>query len=194
MEELKVLISDYEGHWLYLPVLLAATCGMRRGEVCGLKWEDYSDGVLVVRRSLGESKGLFEKSTKTENIRAVPLVSLAREALDERKKEWEPYCRALGLEMGYICCHRDGSPLRPSTVSDSFRRNRFGIRFHDLRHSHATILAIRGESPEAVRQRLGHSSVQVTMDLYTHLAGAAWDPVTRWDEEWGVSHPGNDTV
>jgi len=185
MSQLKQLLEDYEGHWLYWPVLIAATAGLRRGEVCGLKWEDYTGGVLVVRRSLGESQGLFEKPTKNERVRAVPLSSFTRERLDERKVEAQEYCRRLGEPLGYICCRKDLSPLRPSTVSDSFSHNRYGVRFHDLRHSHATIMALSGESPEAVRARLGHSSVAITLDLYTHLAGSAWDSVERWDAQWG---------
>lgn len=184
MDELKVLFADFEGHWLHLPIILAATAGLRRGEVCGLKWEDYRDGVLIVRRSLGESKGLFEKSTKNERVRAIPLVALAREVIEERKAQLELYEETTGVHSDYVVCRKDGQPRRPSTLSDSFRGNRFGIRFHDLRHSHATIMALSGESPEAVRQRLGHSSVQVTLDLYTHLAGAQWDTVNRWDEQW----------
>ena len=187
MEQLKTLLSDYEGHWLYLPVLIAATAGLRRGEICGLRWEDYTGGVLVVRRSLGESQGLFEKATKNERVRAVPLSSLTRAALDAKRVEQEGYCARLGEPLGYICCRKDLRPLRPSTISDSFSHNRYGVRFHDLRHSHATIMALSGESPEAVRARLGHSSVAITLDLYTHLAGSAWDSVDRWDAQWNLA-------
>jgi len=192
MEQLKTLAVDYEGHWLYVPILLAGTAGLRRGEVCGLRWDDYAGGVVTVRRSMGESQGLFEKPTKTENVRAVPLPDLTRRALDDEKRRQDGYRDLTGITSPYVVCRRDGSPRRPSTISDSFRGNRFHIRFHDLRHSHATIMAVSGESPEAVRQRLGHSSVQVTLDLYTHLAGSAWETVDRWDAQWcreGDSNP-----
>jgi integrase len=148
--------------------------GMRRGELLGLRWEDLDLDVpqLRVAASLTAADGRLRlKGTKTRRIRTLHLdddtaALLARQP----RRSPAPY--------PVVFTRPDGSPWRPEDVSDRWRRQwpvlelPF-IRLHDLRHTHATLLLQAGVPITVVSERLGHSKVAMTLDVYAHVLPAA---------------------
>jgi integrase len=158
--------------------LLALTTGMRRGEILGLRWDDVDldRGVLSVRRSVvAAGYEVSENETKTGRARIIrlgaPTVTRLREY---RRRQLEAHL-ALGLPRPRLVVTReDGSPLHPQSLSYFFTEavQEVGvpaIRFHDTRHTHATILLAQGEPTKSVQERLGHSSATITLDVYRHV-------------------------
>ena len=88
-----------------------------------------------------------------------------------------------------VFCHPDGSPLLPSSVTHAYLRvarsvGIYGVRLHDLRHTHASLMLRQGVHPKIVSERLGHSTVGITLDLYSHVApGLQQAAALRFDEE-----------
>ena len=173
------LFTAAEGTRLYVPIVLESTLGIRRGEVLALQWSDLnlSTSIATVRRSLQETnEGLKFKSTKSGKGRPVSLLEFTVETLNQHKKEQEKERASFGADYqdnDLVCPLPDGSPWPPDSFSDQFRRFRdkcgLKIRYHDLRHSHATQLMEQGIHPKIVSERLGHSSVGITLDLYSHV-------------------------
>jgi integrase len=177
-------LTGIRDHELFPLLRLAATTGMRRGEVLGLRWRDVDlqRGVLqVVQQRVRGADALTYGPPKTSRgRRRIDLdpatVSAPRE---HRRRQLED---RLAFGPGYIdadlvFARADGSPLDPDVVSRSFERlaRRVGltpIRFHDLRHTHATLALAAGIHPKVVQERLGHSSVSITLDLYSHAVPA----------------------
>ena len=120
----------------------------------------------------------FERSGKApKSRRSVALSPVAVEALQDHSTERESVCGSLGTAISgddLVFGDVHGAPLSPSTVSHAFgdickKAGISGIRFHDLRHTHATLLMKQGTSPKVVQERLGHSSISVTLDIYSHV-------------------------
>lgn len=165
----------------YWPTLIALTTGMRRGEVLGLRWKSVDlDGAMVrVVESVEEtSKGLRFKAPKTEKTRAITLPAFAIEELRRLKKEQAEDLALLGLRQDgqtLVCGQADGRPLHPRSLTHEFTRlvrrvaGLPGVRFHDLRHSHATQMLLAGVHPKIAQERLGHSTITTTLDLYSHV-------------------------
>lgn len=170
---------------------LAAMTGMRRGEVCGLRWcdVDLDAGVVKVLRQLVtvDHALVFSEHPKTDHGRRSVEVDAETLAVLRRHRATQA-ARRLAIGPGYIdndlvFARVDGTPLHPEYVADTFRRRvlRSGlpyIRFHDLRHSHAAHLIAAGRDVLVISKRLGHHSVAFTLDKYGHLmpeagAGAA---------------------
>lgn len=185
---------------LYIPVFLAVTTGLRRGEVLGLRWSDVDleAGVLSVRQALESTKnGLAFKQPKTvKSRRRVSLLPLTVQVLREHAIEQKKARLAAGpayTDHGLVCARSDGSPVNPRQLSKDFlsliRRNKLlRVRFHDLRHSHASQLLRQGIHPKIVSERLGHSSVAITLDTYSHvLPGMQEDAALSLDEVFKVA-------
>jgi integrase len=180
-EEVQQLLKASAHHRLHIPVLLAVTTGMRRGEILGLKWSDVDleAGSVTVCRSLQEGKeGFTTKAPKTRSgRRSITLPQTAIVALKRHKAEQAARKLALGptYDIGeWVCGEEDGSPISPSVLSHGFAAVAKAaglrkVRFHDLRHTHATLLLQGGENPKVVSERLGHSQVQITLDIYSHV-------------------------
>jgi integrase len=157
---------------------LAATTGLRRGELLGLTWADVADGRLTVRRSMGRVKGngwgLGEvKSARSR--RTIPLPARARQAVETQRTRQRFAKNAAGSAWqdrdGLVFTDAVGRPLLPEYVSHRFGRDlaRTGvprIRFHDLRHSAATALLTAGVPLVVVSEWLGHSGVTITAASY----------------------------
>lgn len=174
--------------YYYSFFLAAIHTGMRSGELKGLQWGDidFQKMFAIVRRSI-DTKGRIN-GTKTNQIRKVDLSdSLLHELklLKQRRvNEWK--ARDNGTLPEWIFCTQEGTPLDTQNVknrvffrcleSAGIRR----IRFHDLRHTYASLLIQNGESMKYVQEQLGHSSIKVTMDIYAHLIpGANREAVNR---------------
>jgi integrase len=165
----------------YWPVLIALATGMRRGEVLALRWKnvDLDRGALRVVQSLEQTKkGLRFKDTKTSRARAITLPEYAIEELHRLKRQQAEKLLALGIRQTgetLTCCRFDGEPLQPRSLTHQFTKLREGInelprvRFHDTRHTHATQLLADGVHPKVAQERLGHSTITTTMDLYSHV-------------------------
>ncbi len=171
-------VSDERLEPLYV---LAITAGLREGELLGLRWEDVdmNTGMLQVRRSLSEARSgrIYEapKSGKGRNIR---LTQRALGALRKhRKQQLEERMKLAGLwqENRLVFPSRVGTPLGGRNLNRSFKRHleRAGLpqsfRFHDLRHTCATILFRQGVNPKFVQELLGHSDVSLTLNVYSHV-------------------------
>lgn len=187
--EVAHLLAAAEGHPMYLVILLAASCGLRRGEILGLKWGriDLNAQVLQVVESYTEStKGLHLAEPKTESSRrSVNFSDTVKKALLEQKaRQMEIITSAPIVDITtltdnklkdiHVCTWDDLQPLRPSYATNKFSKllkeaNLPSIRFHDLRHTHATLLLQAGAHPKVVQERLGHSNISITLDTYSHV-------------------------
>jgi integrase len=166
---------------IYWPVLLALSTGMRRGETLALRWKnvDLERGTLSVMESLEQTKtGIRFKAPKTDRRRVVTLPAFATEALRQLKREQAEELLILGVRQtgeNLVCCRADGQPLQPQSLTHQFARlmgrikDLPRVRFHDLRHSHATQLLLDGVHPKIAQERLGHASITTTLDLYSHV-------------------------
>ncbi|WP_333861556.1 tyrosine-type recombinase/integrase [Clostridium sp.] len=169
---------------IYLPVLVAFETGLRQSEITGLKWEDIdiNKKLLTVKRNYGYDalkKSLSDKKTKTKSsLRVINLFDNTIENLKKQKQQQRLNKLLYGkayIESGYICTTSNGNPINPLYISKRFaqlvkKHNFKKIRFHDLRHSHATMLLKENVHPKIVSQRLGHSSIAITLDTYTHVS------------------------
>jgi integrase len=174
------LIEAARGGRLFIPILLGVLCGLRRGEVVALRWRsiDLDQGQIAVSASTEQTDaGIREKETKSGKSRAVALPSMVVDELRQHRLRQAEQLLALGVRLDddhHVVAREDGMPLQPRTLSQAFRKliARHGlkkIRLHDLRHSHATAMLAAGVHPKIAQERLGHSSVSVTIDLYSHI-------------------------
>lgn len=176
---------------LWIPILLAVTTGMRRGEILALTWSDVDlkAGTVSVTKSLEETReGLSIKAPKTaKGRRTIPLPRLAVDALKAHKVAQAEYRLRLGdvyKDLGLVCPAPDGTLRQPDSFSQSFQifLGKTGVsrvRFHDLRHTHATQLLRQGVHPKVVAERLGHSSITLTLDTYSHVVPGLQEEAAR---------------
>lgn len=163
-------------------VYLALASGLRLGELCGLEWQDidFEAGTLTVARASQwlPGRGVFTKEPKTEESKrtiALPasVLSLLRRYKAQQNEE-RLKCGELWRGSGRILTTWNGGPVRPETVSQWFKRflQRHGlpkITFHGLRHTSASLLICDGVPLKVVSERLGHTTIRTTSDIYGHL-------------------------
>jgi integrase len=167
---------------------------MHRGELLGLRWVDIDferDELSVVRTREQTSDGLNFKEPKTDNARRrITLPPMSIEALRNhrvRQAEQRLFLGPAFEDHGLVLAREDGAPWSPNKLSAAFGKlvrsqNIPQARFHDLRHSHATQLLKQGIHPKIVSERLGHSSIAITLDLYSHvLPGMQRDAALGFD-------------
>ena len=164
------LLAAAKGTRLYVPILLAVFTGLRRGEILGLHWEDVDlqRGTLSVRWAASRlNSGTELKRPKSKaSRRTVFLPAAARIALEKE--------RVGQSEAALVVRQPDGRPLAPDAFTHAFadllcRERLPRMRFHDLRHTHVSLLIKYGVDMKAISARLGHSGIGITMDLYGHL-------------------------
>lgn len=180
-EELFKLLDHCYGKPIHIPVFLATTTGMRRGEILGLRWKDIDldDGMIYVSNNLQlVNKELKLTATKTEKSKRPVKMNKTTITYLRRQKIMQAKNRLmLGEEykdMDFVCCWDHGVPFRPDYITQTFSRiikklEITKISFHDLRHTHATLLLKEGIHPKIVSERLGHSKVSITLDTYSHV-------------------------
>jgi len=183
---------------------LALFTGMRRSELLGLCWQDvdfiYSQ--IYVNRSLHVLKGgntVFRAPKTATGRRTIALspsvVVLLREYRE--RKEVESLLLDEPVSEDDLVFNNLGKPLLPNTISHAWSKlvNCTGlkaIRFHDARHTHASIMLKQGIHPKIVQERLGHSSIQITLDTYSHVApGLQNAAANRFDDILGLKHNEN---
>lgn len=183
-DELRAFLDLAAGDRLYPAFLLAASTGMRRGEVLGLRWidVDLDAARLSVRQTLlsVDYKLSFSSPKSAKGRRSIALDKGTVAALRAWKKAQLEERFAIGSnysDNGLVFPRVDGNPLHPDLFSQSFdrlvaRADVPRIRLHDLRHTHATLALQAGVHPKVVSERLGHSTVSLTLDVYSHAVPA----------------------
>lgn len=166
---------------LYPLFALTFSTGMRRGEVLGLRWTDtdLENGVIRVQQTLlASGKHLSIGQPKTRRgRRSIALDAQTGQHLRMHRANQLERRLALGeawQETGLVFDRGDGAPLHPDAVSKSFRRCAAAaglpaIRFHDARHTAATLMLTAGINPKVVSERLGHATIAITLDTYSHV-------------------------
>ena len=165
-----------------MPILLAATTGMRRGEVPGLHWSEIrlDAGVLRVTTTLQKVRGKdasFVTPKTDRSRRTISLPKFVVERLRHHRKDQMKRRLLLGEawhDCDLVCDRGDGEHLDPDGFSHGFDRfatsaGLRSVRLHDLRHAHAATLLVVGVHPKVVSEALGHASVAFTMDTYQHV-------------------------
>lgn len=190
IEQVKVLLKAAREDWFYAMYVTALTTGLRQGELLGLQWNDIdlTRGTITVKRTLkelngklliGEPKSKSARRTVTLPIRTITVLSEYQQVQIDR-----------GLtSKGFVFTDRRGGPVRPQNMlKRSFKPLLMktglpNIRFHDLRHTHATILLQQEVNPKLVQERLGHSSISLTLDTYSHvLPNMQWGVASKLNE------------
>ncbi len=169
--ELKRFLARVTDHPLYPLWHLLAMTGLRRGEALGLRWSDVDliRKTLVVRRTV-VSIGYEVATSRPKSARGQRVVALDDETV---RVLGQHRARTGGSAEDLVFHQVNGEPLHPVTVSKTFARmvresGLTPIRLHDLRHTHATLALEAGIHPKIVSERLGHSTVAMTLDLYSH--------------------------
>ena len=203
LDELMRLFEAAQGTRMYALFVLLGTTGMRVGEALGLKWEDVdlAGRRLVVRRALQRVGGhglKFVEPKTSRSRRTVHLTELAVEALVTHRQHTDllrQMARDRWRESGLVFTSTVGDGMEAGVVNDNLRRllRKTGlpyIRVHDLRHTVATILLQGGAHPKLVQDLLGHSTVTLTLDTYSHVTPALHQEATRrLDEAITIARP-----
>ena len=165
---------------LLVPVALAVLCGLRRGEICALRWRnvDLIGGQISVVGEYRADQGRAAVQIPQERQRAHRGAICNRGRRTTRApRQARPGAPQLGIGLSdddLVIGHADGSMVSPIYISQLWARmiakTRLArLRFHDLRHAHATHLLANGVHPKVASERLGHSKVGITLDLYSHV-------------------------
>lgn len=171
MMELQKLLDYLEGRWLWLPVFIASRTGLRRGEVCGLQWDDidFDNRFLMVRRAISavSSNQIYIRQPKTKKSRR--RIDLDQDTLDVLRE------RKASATTIWVCeaPRRPGGMPNPwhivKQMHDACEAAGIGNHtFHQLRHTHATVLLSRGVHPKVAAERLGHAKTSITLETYSH--------------------------
>ncbi len=166
---------------LFIPILLAVTTGMRRGEVAALRWRnvDLAKARISVEEAAEQTKkGVRYKPPKSDKgRRTIALLSLVSDELRAHRARQAEDLLRLGVRLSedsFVVAKADGSPYQPRSLTHAFQQFRTKhklprIPLKNLRHSHATEMLSSKIHPKIVQERLGHSSIAITMDTYSHV-------------------------
>ena len=194
--EIDRLIDAFEGTDYYTLVYTALYTGMRRGELLGLRWcdVDLPLATISVTQSLQRLYGgefSVREPKSAHSRRLIPMPPSLAILLRSQKEHEEQQKELFGITVAptdLVFAHLDGSPLDPSTVSHTFAQivtesGLKNVRFHDLRHAHASLMLRTGANPKVISERLGHSSIAITMDIYSHvMPGLQEEAAIRFEE------------
>ena len=182
VEVVRAALAALSGTDLELPIRLAVTTGVRPGELVALRWRDFDleAGRARIRQSLQRIKGqgLVFAPTKTHrSTRTIALDANVVEQLTRHRASQEAHRRKLSSlydDHDLVFAQADGRPIEPSVLLARFQRalHRAGLpalRIKDLRHVHASIMLSEGVHPRVVQEQLGHASITLTLDTYSHV-------------------------
>ena len=194
--EVQILLEAFKDtQWLPI-VHTALWTGMRRSELLGLRWKDIdllgaSLQVVQVLHGLKDGSLVYTQPKSARSRRSIALSPASCLFLRSYREQQEAIAALLGLELneGWSVFGRvDGRPRHPSPITTAFskiakRAGFHGLRFHDLRHSHASLMLKAGVNVKIVSERLGHSSIVLTLDTYSHLLpGMQEEAALRFDQ------------
>lgn len=192
------LIETLRPTRMHVPTLLAVLCGLRRGEIAALRWGnvDLENGQIAIEQSAEQTRGdsgavVRLKEPKSGRGRTVALSATMITELKAHRVSQAVELLRLGVALApetFVVAQADGAPLQPNSLTHEWTRLLASttlprVRFHDLRHAHATHLLASGVHPKVASERLGHSKVGITLDLYSHvLPGMQEDAAARVDD------------
>ncbi len=187
-EELEQLFTAIQGDPAEFGVIMAAFYGLRRSEIVGLKWDaiDFENKTISIQHTVVSAKvngtvtEIARYKTKTKSsCHTLPLIPACEQMLNKMKKEQEQNRKVCGRSyctdyLDYIYVDPMGKRIRPDFLSQHFpdflvAHQMKRIRFHDLRHSCASLLYANGVSLKEIQEWLGHSDISTTSNIYTHL-------------------------
>ncbi|MGM0841374.1 MAG: tyrosine-type recombinase/integrase [Bacillota bacterium] len=188
--EVYTFLNTAKGDPLYIVFLIALTTGMRKSEILGLRWKDVDldKGLLKINQTLSTDGKYFIQGAKTKT--SLRTINLSPKTIDELKHHKKvissnkKFYKADYQNLDLVACTGHGTQLNPSNVSRTFNRlcakaNVPKIRFHDLRHTHATLLLSDGTNVKVISERLGHSNTKITLDTYSHVLPTMQEEVAR---------------
>lgn len=168
-KQVKTFLNEVEGHRWYPMYILAVFCGLRIGEICGLHISDVGKGVINVKHQIQylPGKGLVVSQPKSDSAKRPVLLpptakQILADHLDQAKENQQ-----------FVFTVSTGNAVAPRNLIRHFKSvigklDLPDIRFHDLRHFHASALLAAGTNPKIVQERLGHSQISLTLDTYSH--------------------------
>ncbi|MFC1988052.1 tyrosine recombinase XerC [Chloroflexota bacterium] len=193
--EVEILLQRALDSYYYPVVYAAVSTGLRQAELLGLRWRDIDLDMLSISVSqvLYKRKGVcqFKEPKTSHSRRRVAMTPKLALFLREYKAEREILYRRLEKELtldDLVFTSVEGNPIDPCVLSHAFARmtrqaNLNGVRFHDLRHTFASLMLLRGAKPKVISEALGHASVAFTMDTYSHIIeGMQEDAMALLDE------------
>ena len=187
-DEVQRLFEAAKGTKLEIPIFLGAFYGLRRSEALGLKWNaiDFQNNTITIRHTVtsctidGKRVQVAQDTTKTKSsMRTLPLVPVFKEKLITLKEQQKEYRRVCGRcydkrYLDYICVDEMGTLVSPQYLTTAFpklleKNGLRHIRYHDLRHSCASLLLANGVPMKQIQEWLGHSDFSTTANVYAHL-------------------------
>ena len=193
--EVEVLLENVSSNQFYPVVYTAVSTGLRQAELLGLRWRDLDLDLMSisVSQTLYKRRGVCTfKSPKTSgSSRRVAMTPKLALFLKGYRAERESLYWQLGVPLtldDLVFANHDGKPIDPSVLTHNFGRisklaGLGRVRFHDLRHTFASLALLRGAKPKVISEALGHASVAFTMDTYSHIiSGMQEDMMALLDE------------
>jgi integrase len=204
LEQSQQFLASVEDDRLAAMYVLALTTGMREGEILGLQWDDiqWSQRQIIVRHTLHRLKGAYELRRRIKSLkgrRTILLTRVAFEALQRHRQAQEKERCKLGdawqSQWNLVFCNPIGEPLHYTHILRYELRKRLAqaglpeVRFHDLRHTGATLLMEAGVHPKVVSEMLGHSDIRITLMIYSHITPRMMQTAVRAMDTMFASTP-----
>ena len=177
-QEIEQLLKIAKGTDMYLLVVLELALGIRRGEVGALQWSDidFEKGIVHITRNrvIAGNKKVTKPPKSVAGIRDIAVGDNVLELLKDKYEEYQTNINKVGFaDCGYVIHKKNGEPYRPDSITQKWERfeKKHGLRpikFHELRHTCTTTMMAKGVDIKTIQVRLGHSSVQTTMNIYAH--------------------------
>jgi len=193
--EVEVLFENTQDSYYYPVIYTAVSTGLRQAELLGLRWRNIDLDMLSISVSqvLYKRRGVvqFKEPKTTHSRRRVAMTPKLALFLREYRAERERLYHELGKQLSLddlVFAGPEGKPIDPCVLTHVFTRlarqvGLEGVRFHDLRHTFASLMLLRGAKPKVISEALGHSSVAFTMDVYSHIIeGMQSDAMALLDE------------
>ncbi|MFE4140377.1 tyrosine-type recombinase/integrase [Peribacillus sp. YIM B13472] len=180
-EQVEYFIQHSKKHRFYTVYLIALLTGMRKGEITGLRWKDidFEQKIIYIKQIYDINANQFKVGAKTiAGVRSIHIPDVLIEQLRRERKIVIEHKLKQGQNFNdydLVVCTRYGNPLDSATLSKRLKAQAIKllglptIRFHDLRHTHVTMLIKQNVNVKVISERVGHTSIQITLDKYSHV-------------------------
>ncbi|MBZ8121439.1 tyrosine-type recombinase/integrase [Bacillus thuringiensis] len=178
-EEVKSFLFHSQDSRYHIGYVIAITTGMRLGEVLGLRWQDvdFKNSTVTINQTIGFDNKVKLTAKNKSSKRTIPVPAKIIEALKKYRTQVNKEKLRLGSaykDLDLINCNEVGEVLKRCTFRAHFKKiiKKAGIkeiRFHDVRHTHATLLLKQGVNPKIISERLGHTDISMTLRIYSHI-------------------------